>query len=311
MKKAAAPSRRFEDLLWLTDVREVRHQLDVNHPIGVREVRVETGEAAPQPTVPFPERHPFCEINITLAGLLTQYVGDEKVERRPGDIMLLGPGVPHYALRHSYPHRTITVYFLPLVLFEMGPAGDGAWLLSRFTTRQNIDRRVVRLPAKLREKLHHDVLSISEEFHSRKPGSELRLWGILLAMLVDLLRWETGNGKWRADTGEPQDWAPLQRALRYLHDHFAEPIYIDQVAAAIGFTPNRLRELFRKTIGMSCSSYLQSLRVAEAKALLCLPDVQVTEVALNVGFETLSHFNTSFRKITGMSPTQFIRTLPG
>lgn len=300
--------KRFDDLRWLIDVREVRHSLDTNHPIWVREVDVRSGTVAPEPTVPFPERHPFCEINVTLDGFLTQFVGDEKVERRPGDVMLLGPGVPHYALRHSYPHRTITVYFLPLLLFEMGPSGDGAWLLSRFAASQRIDQRVVRLPAKLRERLHQQIVEVAQEFHSRRPGAELRLWSMLLESMVGLLRWETESGRWTAKQSSPQDWPPLERALRYLHEHYADPIYVDQVASAIGLTPNRFRQLFRKTLGISCSTYLQSLRIAEAKSRLCRPDAQVTEVALTVGFQTLSHFNTSFRKLTGMSPSHYARS---
>jgi AraC family transcriptional regulator, arabinose operon regulatory protein len=309
-RKTKSIPRRFEDVQWLNAVREVRHSLDSTHPISVREVHITSGEAAPQPTVSFPERHPFCEFNITLDGLLTQFVGDEKVEHRPGDILLLGPGVPHYAFRHSYPHHTLTVYFLPLVLFEMGPDGDGAWLLSRFAAPQRIDQRVIRLPGKRRLLLLERMQAISREFRERQPGSELRLWGMLIETLVDLLRWEVASGRWRTADSHPRDWSQLEKALRYLHDHFAEPLYVDQVATAIGATPNRLRELFRKTLGMSCSHYLHSLRIAQAKSRLCLPDAQVTEIALSVGFETLSHFNTSFRKLTGMSPTQYVRTLP-
>jgi AraC-like DNA-binding protein len=308
VKKKAG--RAFADVQWLNEVREVKHPLDSNHPIFVREVAIHSGEAAPQPTVPFPERHPFCEFNIILAGGITQFVCDEKMERRRGDVMLLGPGVPHYALRHSYPHHTITVYFLPLVLFEMGPKGDGAWLLSRFTARQDIGQRVIRTPGKLGQRLLERTREIAREFREQKPGSELRLWGMLVEALVDLLRWEIASGKWTAAESRPQDWAHLEKALRCLHERYAEPLYIEQIAGAVGVTPNRLRELFRKTLGMSCSHYLHSLRIAQAKSRLCLPDAQVTDIALSVGFETLSHFNSSFRKLTGMSPTQYIRTLP-
>jgi AraC-like DNA-binding protein len=42
-------------------------------------------------------------------------------------------------------------------------------------------------------------------------------------------------------------------------------------------------------------------------ALLALPDARITEVAHEVGFETLSHFNACFRKFAGMSPSEFVR----
>jgi AraC-like DNA-binding protein len=308
-KATRGASQRFEDVQWLNEVREVRHPLDSDHPIFVREVSIASGAMAPQPTAPFPERHPFCEFHINLKGFSTQLIAGEKVERKPGDIMLLGPGVPHYAFRHSYPHHTISIFFLPLVRFEMGPRGDGAWLLSRFTARQLIGQRVISPPRQLKLRLLERSQEIAREFRNQQPGSELRLWGMFAESLVDLLRWEIGSGRWIAAESRPQDWALIEKALHYLHEHYAESIYVDQVASMIGVTPDRLRDTFRETLNMSCSHYIQSLRISQAKSRLCLPDAQITEVALSVGFETLSHFNTSFRKLTGLSPSQFIRTL--
>jgi AraC-like DNA-binding protein/quercetin dioxygenase-like cupin family protein len=308
-REGKSDKHRFEDVQWLNDVREVRHSLSASRSISVREVQVATGDASPQPTVPFPERHPFCEFNVILEGEITQFVGAEKVERRPGDVMLLGTGVPHYALRHSHQHRTFTIYFLPLVLFEMGPGGDGAWFISRFAAAQRIDQRVVRPPVKLRARLLAQIEVVGREFRAGQLGSELHLWDLLIETLVDLLRWEHANGRGAVKGSPSQDWLVLQKALRYAHEHYTEQIYIDWVAEAVGVTVNRLRELFRTTLGMSCSQYIQSLRIAEATSRLCQPDAQVTTIALDAGFETVSHFNTSFRKQTGMSPTQYMRNI--
>jgi AraC family transcriptional regulator len=57
---------------------------------------------------------------------------------------------------------------------------------------------------------------------------------------------------------------------------------------------------------MSCLQYLRSYRISQAAALLRLPDARVKEVGLSVGFETLSHFNISFHKFLGMSPTDYM-----
>ena len=60
-------------------------------------------------------------------------------------------------------------------------------------------------------------------------------------------------------------------------------------------------------MGMSCMQYLRSYRISHACALLCLPGARVTEVAMEVGFETLSHFNLSFRRFCECSPTEYIQ----
>jgi AraC-like DNA-binding protein len=150
---------------------------------------------------------------------------------------------------------------------------------------------------------------VGREFRAGQLGSELLLWDLLIETLVDLLRWEDANGHGTARGAPSQDWMLLQKALRYAHEHYTEQIYVDWVAEAVGVPVNRLRELFRTTLGMSCSQYIQSLRIAEAMSCLCRPDAQVTTIALDAGFETASHFNTSFRKQTGMSPTQYMRSI--
>jgi AraC-like DNA-binding protein len=305
-KKAAHP---FDDIQWLNQVREVRHPIDSNHPIFVREVDIRTGDPRPQPAVPFPERHPHCELNINFEGRITQFIGSEKAERTSGDFMLLGPETPHYAFRHSYPHRTLTIYFLPLVLFEMGPNGDGAAVLSRFTAPQTIRQRILLPPPAVQRRVVESARAMAREWKIPSLGSELKLWSLLADCVVELLRWEHAVGCQIPNRTPPQDWTHVEKALRYIHDHFAEPLYVEQIADEVGTTPNRLRAVFREALGTTCAHYIHSLRIARAKSLLCQPDTPITRVAYEVGFETLSHFNSSFRKQVGVSPTQYVKTL--
>jgi transcriptional regulator GlxA family with amidase domain len=67
-----------------------------------------------------------------------------------------------------------------------------------------------------------------------------------------------------------------------------------------------LNGLFRELLGMSCIQYLNEYRVSLAASMLSTSTVPVTTVAVNVGFETLSHFNTTFHRVIGMSPTEYI-----
>jgi AraC-like DNA-binding protein len=301
------PARTFDDIRWLNDVREVRHPLDSSHPIFVREFDVILENPKPQPTVPHPERHPYCELTITLEGEITQFIGAEKEEKKTGDVMLLGPDTPHYAYQHSRRHRALTIYFLPLVFFELGPNGDGVGILSRFTAPQTISQRIISPPATLRRRIEQNAKAVSQEWKSQTFGSEVKLWLLLFDCLVELLRWERAQGRLIGGQTAVHDWAHVEKALRYIHEHSAKPLYIEEIAAQVGITTNRLRSMFRHALGTTCSHYLYSLRIARAKILLCQPDAVITHVAQEVGFESLSHFNTSFRKEVGVSPTEYSR----
>jgi AraC-like DNA-binding protein len=84
-------------------------------------------------------------------------------------------------------------------------------------------------------------------------------------------------------------------------------LYIEQIAREAGMSADNLNALFHETFGMSCVQYLRAYRISHAASLLCLPGARVTEVAFSVGFETLSHFNTSFRRFQGVSPREYMQ----
>jgi len=310
-KKLKIPPTSFGSPDWISEVREVRHPISPNRPLWVRHAHIHSGGPIPQPSVPFPEQHPYCEFNFQFQGRGTQFIGTEQIEKRPGDLMLIGPGTPHNALYLEYPQRSATIHFLPMLLFEMGPEGDGALVLARFTAAQKIGERVLRLPRAMREELAEHFEQMVSEFETPQPGAELRLRALLMEALVAFMRWEVATGKAADRKQVAFHWEQVEKALRFIHENYAEPLYVEQIARATGLSASRLQAMFREALGMSCVQYLRTYRISHAKAMLCAPEARVTEVSLAVGFETLSHFNTSFRALIGMSPTAYIRSQDG
>lgn len=302
-----APFESLDNLSWLTDVQEVSHPLTKDHPLVVTQYSLKSGGGLPGPSVPHAETHPFCEISINLQGEILQYIGTERIQRTSGDIMLIGPGIPHYAMHYSYPQRGVTLHFMPMMLFEMGPEGDGARALARFTSTQRIYERSVSPPSTLRKKLIGRFQEMAIESKGKRLGSELRLRALLLDVVTDLLRWEEELGRKSDTTPMNSSWAQVEKTLKYIHTHYSEPLYVEQIARANGLSVSRLQAMFHEVLGMSCVQYLRSYRISNATAMLCSSATRVTDVALSVGFETLSHFNTSFRTFMGMSPTEYMR----
>jgi len=305
---SSSSSTPVVDLTWLPSVQEVCHPINLNRPLWVRQTFIESGPPPPQPSVPFPERHPYCEWNLNFKGRGVQLIGAENIKKMPGDLMLMGPATPHYALFHDYPQKSITVHFLPTLLFESGPEGDGARVLARFTAPQAIANRVIRLPGTLLKTLTERFEMMSAEFQEQKLGSELRLRALLLESLVDFMRWEKKVNPSVLLNRTSVDWAQIEKTLLYIHKNFAEPLYVKQIAEVSGLRPSKLQASFREALGMSCVQYLRTYRIFHAAALLAAPGARVTGVAFAVGFETFSNFNTSFRSLMGMSPREYIRS---
>jgi YesN/AraC family two-component response regulator len=108
-----------------------------------------------------------------------------------------------------------------------------------------------------------------------------------------------------ASPGHPH----MQRALTFIADHFTDALSLDDVARAARLSRYHFCRLFRQETGMTFLEYLRGVRVRRAKALLADRHLRITEVAYGVGFSDLSHFDRTFRKIVGLSPSEYRASL--
>ncbi len=294
----------IDPLSLLSNVEEETFPLSEQSPIWVRWGRVTEG-----PPCPAPQRHPFFEFGIQIAGTGIELVGSEQAERRAGDLLLAAPGVPHWLMITEYPIDFVTVFFLPSLLIKMGPDSVGLHLLRRFTTASRISERLVRPTQSLVPYLTTSFREMAKEFDGRRFGRELKLSTLLLDMLLCFVRWEQEETKQDLSTiSRPHDWTRIHKALEYLRNYHGQPIYGRDLAAAVGITEIQLKTLFRNTLGMTWLRYLQSYRIQQAAILLNQTDRTVLEVCLSTGFDTISNFNAAFRTFTGTSPREFRMT---
>jgi AraC-like DNA-binding protein len=106
--------------------------------------------------------------------------------------------------------------------------------------------------------------------------------------------------------GEPA-WLNTVRQL--VHSANAEGVTMRQAAQRAAMSPARFCKLFKKAAGMTFTEYVARVRVEKAKTLLRDPFARVAHVAFASGFGSIPQFNSVFRKLAGMSPSQFRATL--
>lgn len=97
----------------------------------------------------------------------------------------------------------------------------------------------------------------------------------------------------------------INRAKQYLIKHHNDPITLAVIAAHLNVSTFYFCKQFKKHVGMRFTDYLARLRIEHAKQILQNPHTRVSEVAFEVGFNSLPHFNRSFKRITGLTPTEF------
>ena len=97
----------------------------------------------------------------------------------------------------------------------------------------------------------------------------------------------------------------IARAKQFINEHQTEDLSLGQVAKAVNMSTFYFCKMFKKITGINFTDYLSRVRIEKAKNLLLNPNLRISEIAYEVGFQSLTHFNRVFKKIIGQSPTQY------
>ncbi len=98
---------------------------------------------------------------------------------------------------------------------------------------------------------------------------------------------------------------PIRLAKQYVLQHFSEPITLEEVCEAVGFSISYFSALFKKETGEGFAKYLTRIRIDEAKNLLRETSLSVGEIGEKVGYSDRKHFTSNFRKIVGLNPAEY------
>jgi AraC-like DNA-binding protein len=97
----------------------------------------------------------------------------------------------------------------------------------------------------------------------------------------------------------------IARAKEFIKQHQTEDISLGQVAKAVNTSTFYFCKMFKKVTGINFTDYVSRTRIENAKNLLLNPNLRVSEIAYEVGFQSLTHFNRVFKKVIGQSPTEY------
>lgn len=103
----------------------------------------------------------------------------------------------------------------------------------------------------------------------------------------------------------------ITRAKEFIQEHQTENLRLGHVAKAVNTSSFYFCKMFKKATGINFTDYLARVRIEKSKNLLLNPNLRVSEIAFEVGFQSLTHFNRVFKKILGQSPTEYRAHLLG
>ncbi len=248
--------------------------------------------------------HDCLEINLILAGSGTYIIGDKQYEIQEGDFFIINNEERHMAV-HNGELRILVLIFPPLFLWE-GKSESG--LLEPFFNRnQKFSNRIMSsasVSAVLREYLMH----VHQEYSEEKKGWQIYAKAYILLLLAEIVRYCEENEE---IGGEVKNMHKLYTRIRpvvdYLHANYSNQITLEELAEVAHMNKSYLCTSFKDAMSMPIFSYIDQLRISRACALLRTTDFSVTEISMQVGYNSISYFNRSFKKVKSLTPGQYRR----
>ena len=142
--------------------------------------------------------------------------------------------------------------------------------------------------------------TIYQELTTQEIGYGTRINQLLDHLLICLARQSTRQNNSQRDFAKT--FTKLEQTLRQRLNH---QWTVEEMAAIIGLGTTALTEKVKKFTGFSPLNYLINIRISEAIKLLDRQEDNVTDIALRTGFYSSQHFSTTFKKLTGYTPSEF------
>jgi AraC-like DNA-binding protein len=247
--------------------------------------------------------HPEYELILLLSGSGYRVVGDNISRLGPGDLVMVGPDLPHIWQAEPSGDGQPKVHFL-LLQFEPGCLGDGL-------LQQPVMEPVRRLLARSQRGLHvtgrtRQAVSLLLREMAEVQGMErvVRFLQILVA-LAGSKECELITSPSFAARAEGFDEDRMDRVFQFLNSQLGKPIRLSDAARIVHLSEGAFSRFFKAHTGKTFPQFINELRVGRACALLMEEDFNITEVAFACGFANLSNFNRQFLALKGCSPRQF------
>ena len=238
--------------------------------------------------------HNQAELLFTLTGKCSVYTGKRSFVLSAEDFAVFNPFETHREEREEGCH-TLSLY-IPIELLS----DYGIGTINCVSPLQPEKKSTLDL---IRTHLANIFKDYTDNSRKLKLNMQAELLGLLSILYQDF------SDEFEADKEEMgrKDFARKEEILRFVWEHFSEPLTLSQTAENFGLSEGYFSRLFADITGKNFSSYLREVRLSHAKQLIDKGESSVTELAFSSGFGSVNSFIEAFRKEFGKTPGAYIR----
>lgn len=247
--------------------------------------------------------HPEIELTLIVASRGRRFVGDSIEPFAEGDLVLLGPNLPHFWHNEGRQPPGAKAHSV-VTQFRRDFLGPEIWAKPEFSAVRNLCARSVRglqFPGPA----------------GRQAAARLRALPALeglprlleLLAVLGLLAAARGSRPLASAAYVPsidsRAEERLARVYTFLMRNFRDSLSLTQIARVAAMTPEAFSRYFKRATGRNVSVFLNELRIDHAGRRLRETPCRVADIAAEAGFPALSNFNRRFRERTGFTPRAY------
>lgn len=252
-------------------------------------------------TVPFFEfrwhYHPEYELTLITSGTGKRLVGDSYESFEAGDLVLIGPDLPHTWSSDKMNNKNVSAIVIQF----------SADFIQRFLTLQEFDKVSALLATADRGLFFPKAEVVQQKLVALTDLSGIEKITSLLGILQQLTTFtyhQLSSAYFHASKGEETE-SRINKVCQYIQQQARENISLEEAAALIHLSRSAFSKFFKRATGKTFSDYVNDIRIGNACYLLTESDKAINEIAYETGFESLTYFNRVFLRKKGITPRKF------
>lgn len=246
--------------------------------------------------------HKNIELNYIVSGSGRRIVGDSISDFEKGDLVLLGPELPHcWELLDADKNETptcIVTHFSENIL-------DNEFF--KMPELQNVLALIKQTNRGIRFKPQNDseILQILTQL-SESTGIEYYI-GLLkiFDILIKTDDWEKLSNPMNQSSVFSKNIEKINKIYEYVFLNIQEGISLEDASSVLNMAPSSFCRFFKKKTGLTFMEYVKNVRVGIASKLLAETDKQITEICYESGYNNLANFNHYFKASMGQTPSEY------
>lgn len=234
------------------------------------------------------------------------FVGDCIEKYSAGDVILFGPNLPHYMRSDDIYHADDSALRVQgtIIQFEQNFLQYSLNYYPQFLQIKSLleeSKRGILFPKKSSTHLVGQISDFPEQRGFRQ-----------ISVLLEILQ-EMADTSQRKNLASPCYYEKfpsmgnkrIDKITSFINSNYTHSLKLNEVAEMANMNATAFCRFFKETTGKTFLQYVMDMRTGYACKLLTIGDMDISQIAVECGFDSISHFNRTFKLLINMTPTQY------